>query len=135
MEFLYRQNHQNLVKIKQHGVLETLSIFSVIFVSHLWQYRLRIPQHMNTYLLSTLESDIGDQSESDQVLVRVDQGVSDGDDGRVVESQGDCSNGSDTREEAVQELGVRDIQNVGSEDVSVVEDLDDAHSVGERRDV
>ena len=58
-----------------------------------------------------------------------------GDDGGVVKSQGDSSNGGDTREETVQELRVGDIQNVGGEDVAVVEDLDNGHSVGERRDV
>lgn len=58
-----------------------------------------------------------------------------GDKGGVVEGQGDSRNGLHTAEEAVKELSLGDIEDVGREDVAVVEDLDDGHTVRERRDV
>lgn len=57
------------------------------------------------------------------------------DDGRVLEGKRDGRDGSDTREEAVEELLVRDVEDIRGEDVALVEDLDDGHTVGERRDV
>ena len=58
-----------------------------------------------------------------------------GNDGRVRESQGDGGDGFDTGQESVDQLGVGDIQNVGGEGVSGVEDLNDSHTVCERGDV
>lgn len=54
---------------------------------------------------------------------------------RVVESQRDGSNGLNTAEEAVNEFLLVDVKDRGREDVALVEDLHDGHTVGERRDV
>ena len=88
-----------------------------------------------TNLLSSLERVIRDERDGDEVLVRVDESVRDGDDRRVVEGQGDSCDGLDTREEAANELILIDVENGGREHVAVVEDLDDGHTIGERRDV
>ena len=90
---------------------------------------------MKTYLLGTLEGVVSRKSNGKEVLVRVDERVHDGDDRRVVDGKRDGRNGGDTREEAVEELLVRDVEDIGGEDVALVEDLDDSHTVGERGDV
>ena len=88
-----------------------------------------------TNLLSSLERVIRDERDGDEVLVRVDKSVRDGDNRRVVEGQGDGCDGLDAREETANELILIDIEDGGREHVAVVEDLDDGHTIGERRDV
>jgi len=61
--------------------------------------------------------------------------VGDRDDGRVVKSQGDSSNGLDTRQEAINELALINIENLRREHVSLVEDLNDRHTISERGNV
>lgn len=111
-------------------VLRTLSIFSV-YLCHI----LGESTTDNAYLLGTLECVIGSNRDSEQVLVRVDERVGDRHQGGVVQGQGDGSNGLDTRQEAVEELLLRDVKDGRGEDVAVIEDLDNTHTVGERRDV
>lgn len=98
-------------------------------------HRRKTESAKETYLLGTLEGVLGGDRDGQQVLVGVDEGVSDGHQGGVVDGQGDGSNGGDTAGEAVEELLLRDVEDSRGEDVAVVEDLDDAHTVGERRDV
>ena len=43
--------------------------------------------HTNTHLLDTLEAVVGGKTNSKEVLVRIDQRVDNGDDGRIVEGQ------------------------------------------------
>jgi len=86
-------------------------------------------------LVGTLEAVLGRNGNSEQVLVRVDERMGDGGQGRVVERKRDRGNGLDTRQEAVDEDRLVNVKDVGGEDVALVEDLDDSHSVGERRDV
>ena len=88
-----------------------------------------------TNLLSSFERVIRDERDRDEVLVRVDKSVRDGDNRRVVEGQGDGCDGLDAREETANELILIDVEDGGREHVSVVEDLDDGHTVRERRDV
>ena len=87
------------------------------------------------YLLRALESVVSGNRHREQVLVCVDKSVRHRNDGRVVESQGDCSNSLDSRHETSNELLLTNIEYSGREDIAVVEDLDDGHTVGERRDV
>ena len=57
------------------------------------------------------------------------------DNGGVVKSQGDSGNGLDTGQEAVNEFLLVNVKDIRREDVALVEDLDNSHTVGERRDV
>lgn len=59
----------------------------------------------------------------------------DGRKGGVVESERQHSNGGNTSREAVQELLLGDVENIGTEDVALVEDLHDGHTVREWRNV
>ena len=94
-----------------------------------------IKSEKDAYLLGALESVLSSKSDSNEVLVRVDEGVHDGDDGGVVEREGEGGDGGDTGRETVEELLVRDVKDIGGEDVALVKDLNDSHTVGERRDV
>ena len=71
----------------------------------------------------------------DDLLVGVDNGVHDGGQGREVGGQRDGGDGSDGAGESLQELGLLDVKDGGSEGVAVVVDLVDTHTVGEGRDV
>ena len=66
-----------------------------------------------------------------ETLAGVDEGVGNQNDDWVRESQGDGSNGLDTRKESVSRPGVRDIQNVRGKAISRVEDLHGGHTVRE----
>lgn len=68
-------------------------------------------------------------------LVSVDQGVADGDNGGEVDGEGDGGNGLDGGQELVDEGLLVDVEHLRSEDGSVVEDLDDGHSVREGGDL
>ena len=59
----------------------------------------------------------------------------DGGHGGVVSSEGDGRDGLDTGHEGVQQGRLFNVQHRGREDRTVVVDLSDGHSVGERRDV
>lgn len=54
---------------------------------------------------------------------------------RVVQGQRDSSNGLDTRGKPIEQLCLGNVKDIGSESVSLIEDLDNGHSVCERRDV
>ena len=88
-----------------------------------------------THLLSALERVLRGKRNRNEVLVRVDKRVHDGDESGVVEGEREGGNGGDTRREAIEELLVRNVQDVGRENVALVKDLDDRHTVGERRNV
>lgn len=88
-----------------------------------------------THLGRALELVLGSQRDSDEVLVGVDERVRDGGDGRVVEGKRDRSNLLDTGHEAADEEVLADIEHLGAEAVTLVVDLQNAHTVGERRDV
>ena len=61
--------------------------------------------------------------------------MSDGDESRVLESEGDGGNGLDTGKEAVDEVVFINIQDRGFEHVALVKNLDHGHTVRERRNV
>lgn len=88
-----------------------------------------------TNLLSTIEGVFGSEGHSQEVLVRIDEDVANRDDGGVLESERDRSNSLDGAQESINQNLLIDIEDVGSEDVAIVEDLDDAHPEGEGRDV
>ena len=92
-------------------------------------------QCTNTYLLSALEGIVGGDRNSQQVLVRIDEEVRNGHDGRVVQHEGDGRDGLDTAQEKVHENILVNIKNVGAEDVARVEDLNDRHAEREGRNV
>ena len=86
-------------------------------------------------LSGSLELVVGGQRDVQQVLVRVDQRVTDRGDGRETGGQGDGSDLLDSGQESVEEDRLLNVEDLGREDVSLGEDLLDNHSVGERRDV
>lgn len=61
--------------------------------------------------------------------------MSDRDDSGVVEGQGDSGDGLDTLQEPVHQFGRLDVEDMRREDRAVVVDLNDLHTVCERRDV
>lgn len=75
------------------------------------------------------------EGDGDGVLVGVDQRVHDGSQGGEVGGQGDGADGADGRLESGQELFLANIQDVGAEDLTVVVDLSNGHTIGEGRDV
>ena len=77
----------------------------------------------------------GLNSDRENLLVGVDNGVHDGRKGREVNSQRDGGDGGDGAGESLQELGLLDVENGSSEGVAVVVDLVDTHTVCEGRDV
>lgn len=90
---------------------------------------------METHLLGALEGVVGGQRDGDEVLVCVDERVRHRDDGGVVQRERDGSNSLDTGQEPVDQLLGIDVQNTGLEHLTLVVDLDDGHTVRERRDV
>ena len=78
---------------------------------------------------------LGLESDRDNVLIRVDKAVHDRRESRVVGSQGDAGNGVDGRGEGLEELGLLDVKHIAGEGLTVVVDLLNSHTVGERRDV
>ena len=78
---------------------------------------------------------MGGKTYSKEVLVRVDNGVSDGGDGGVVEGEGDGSDGLDSGHELVEEGRLLNVENGRVEELSVGEDLGDNETVGEGLDV
>lgn len=90
---------------------------------------------MRTNLLGSLEGVLSGKRDGQNVLVGVDQGVGNGHNSGVVEGQGDGSDGLDTGHEAVDELRLINVKNLGGEEVAVVIDGHNSHTVGKRRDV
>ena len=78
---------------------------------------------------------VGADGSSEDLLVSVDEGVHNGGKGGVVGGQGDSSDGGDGLGEGAQELLIGDVKNIGAEALTVLVDLGDGHTVGERRDV
>lgn len=87
------------------------------------------------HLLGTLELVVGSDGHGQDVLVRVDERVHDRGQGWDTGGQGDGGNGLDTRHELGDEGRLLNVQDLGWEDGTVVVDLNDRHTVGERRDV
>lgn len=71
----------------------------------------------------------------DEVLVAVDKRVHDRWKSGEVGSQGDGGNGGDGRGEGLEELALLNVEDAGSEGLTLVVDLGDTHTVGEGRDV
>lgn len=88
-----------------------------------------------THLLGLLKLVVGSDGNSQQVLERIDERVTDRGDGRETSGQRDGGNGSDTVHERVDQDLFFNVQDGGAEDVAVREDLNDAHTVVERRNV
>lgn len=88
-----------------------------------------------THLLGLLELVVGSDGNGQQVLERVDERVTNGGDGGETSGQRDGGNGGDTRHEALDQDVLFNVQDGRAEDVAVGEDLNDLHTVVERRDV
>ena len=71
----------------------------------------------------------------ENLLVGVDNGVHDGRQSGEAGGQGDTGNGGDGRGESLEQLGLLDVQDGGSEGVALVVDLVNTHAVCEGRDV
>jgi hypothetical protein len=78
---------------------------------------------------------LGLDGNSDGVLVGVDKAVHDRGKSGVVGSQGDAGDGVDGRGEGLEELGLLDVKHIAGEGLTLVVDLRNSHTVGERRDV
>lgn len=87
------------------------------------------------HLGRSLELVVGSEGDVEDVLVGVDQRVHDRSDGWDTNSEGDGSDGLDTRGELSNEGRLLNVKDGWWEDGTVVVDLDDGHTVGERRDV
>jgi hypothetical protein len=92
-------------------------------------------QDWRHYLFGTLESDLSGESNGNEVLICVDEGVSDRDKGGIVKSQRDGRNRLDATHEAINELRLVNVKDFGRERVALVIDLHHGHTVRERRDV
>lgn len=85
-------------------------------------------------LLDLLPLVLGLNGDREDLLVGVDDGVHDGGQSGVVDSQGDGGNGGDGRRESLEQLGLFNVQDGAVEGLAVVVDLRDTHTVGEGRD-
>ncbi|KAI6766398.1 hypothetical protein HG531_011620 [Fusarium graminearum] len=86
-------------------------------------------------LLNLGPADLGDNGNSKNLLVAVDEGVEDGRQGREVQSQRDGGNGGNGLRQSLEELLLTDVEDAGREGLALVVDLRDTHTVGEGRDV
>jgi hypothetical protein len=86
-------------------------------------------------LLNLGPADLGADGNSENLLVAVDNRVEDGRQGGEVQSQRDGGNGVDSRRQSLEELLLTNVEDAGGEALTLVVDLRNAHSVGERRDV
>jgi hypothetical protein len=86
-------------------------------------------------LLNLGPADLGDNGNSKNLLVAVDERVEDGRQGREVQSQRDSGNGGDGLRQGLEELLLTDVEDAGREGLALVVDLRDTHTVGEGRDV
>jgi hypothetical protein len=75
------------------------------------------------------------ESNSNEVLVGVDERVGDRGKGGVVGGERDASNGLDSTHESLDEVLLVDVQDGSVEALTLVVDLRDGHTVGERGDV
>jgi hypothetical protein len=78
---------------------------------------------------------LGLNSNGQDLLVAVDDGVDDGRQGGEVGSQRDGRDGGDGAGESLEQLGLLNVQDAGGERVAIVIHLANAHTVGEGRDV
>lgn len=78
---------------------------------------------------------LGNNSDGQDLLVGVDNGVHDRWKSWEVGGQGDSSDGSDGAREGLEQLRLLDVENAGWESIAGVVDLRDAHTIGEGRDV
>lgn len=86
-------------------------------------------------LLDLIPLVVGLNGNREKFLVGVDDGVHNGGQGGVVDSQGDGGDRADGRRESLEQLGLLNVQDGGVEGLTVVVDLRDTHTVGEGRDV
>jgi hypothetical protein len=78
---------------------------------------------------------VGLDGDSQDLLVAVDEVVDNGRKGRVADGQRDGSDGGDGLGEGSKELLLGDVQDIGTEDLTILVDLGDGHTVGEGGDV
>lgn len=78
---------------------------------------------------------VGLDGDSEDLLVAVDELVDNGRDGGVADSQGDGGDGGHGLGEGSKELLLGDVEDIGTEDLTLLVDLGDGHTVGEGRDV
>lgn len=78
---------------------------------------------------------LGLDGDGDGVLVAVDQAVHNGWQSWVVGGKRDGGDGRDGRAESLEQLALLNVENRGVEGLSLVVDLSNTHTVGERRDV
>lgn len=89
----------------------------------------------SSYLLRSLESEVGSKGNCEQVLVCVDDRVHDTDDGWVLGCERDAGNVSYGRHELSEKDVLGDVEDLWAKDLAVVVDGDNLHPVGEWRDV
>ena len=90
---------------------------------------------MKTHLGGSFELVLGCQRDGNEVLVGVDERVRDAGDGGVVEGEREAGNLLNTQHKSVNQDVLLNVQDFRSESLSSVENLNNAHTVGERRDV
>ena len=78
---------------------------------------------------------VGLDGDSEDLLVAVDEVVDNGRKGGVAGGQGDSSDGGDGLGEGSKELLLGDVKDIGTEDLTLLVDLGNGHTVGEGRDV
>lgn len=88
-----------------------------------------------THLGGTLELVLGSERDVEEVLVGVDERVHDRSNGGDTSSERKSGNGLDTRRELGKEGRLLNVEDGWREDGTVVIDLNNRHTVGERRDV
>lgn len=89
----------------------------------------------STHLGRLLELVVGGDRDGKDVLVGVDERVGDRGNGGDANSERDGGDGLDARRELVDEGLLLDVKDRGREDGTVVVNLNNSHTVGERRDV
>ncbi len=89
----------------------------------------------HTHLGGSLKVVLRSKRHREEILVRVDERVSDRRDGWEVDGEGDGGDRLDTRHELVDQRLLLDIQHRGREDRAVIVNLNHDHPVGEGRDV
>jgi hypothetical protein len=78
---------------------------------------------------------VGSDGDSENLLVAVDERVHGGRQSGVVGGQGHSGDGSNSLGEGGQELLIGDVEDISAEALTVLVDLGNGHTVGERRDV
>lgn len=86
-------------------------------------------------LLNLGPADLGRDSDSENLLVAVDKVVHDSRKGGEAGGQREGSDSLDSAAESLKELLLLDVENIGTEGLTLLVDLGDGHTVGEGRDV